>query len=81
MQKANLNLLFNLLSDMGIRNVQKEKEILIDTMCNQSVGFDFAGYHLYKQQKDWEKYCTNIKWKRHVGKIKPNLSSFIQEGT
>lgn len=51
MQKANLNLLFNLLSDIGIRNVQKEKEILIGTMCNQSVGIDFAGYRLYKQQK------------------------------
>lgn len=60
MQKANLNLLFNLLSDIGVRNVQKEKEILIDSMCSQSVGIDFAGYHLYKQQKVAWKTEKNI---------------------
>lgn len=60
MQKANLNLPFNLLSDTGNRNVQKEKEILIDTMCNQSVSINFAGYHLYKQQKVAWKNEKNI---------------------
>lgn len=62
-QKANLNLFFNLLSDIGIRNVQKQKEILIDTMCNQSVGIDFVGYHLHKQQKVAWKTEKNIVYK------------------
>ena len=47
-QEANLKLLFNLPSDTGIRNVQTPREKIIDTMCNQSAGIDFAGDHLYK---------------------------------